>query len=343
MKGDNNQGYLSVKIRAVGPSELASAWAVVAFDEIMVICRAPTQIYSVPGIKMTISNSENPAKPSSCTQDLNTRPRSSIHGTSKARPLEYSYLGTAYTPAKMTDLKQALIDSGEDWSPEWDKVNELTPEYLAAYIKLRKVPIEKQKLSRKVQELLLLAMDAQCTHLYPAGIAAHTSAALKAGASVGEIIETLELSSVLGVHAVTVGVPLLVEVMTEKGIKLNQDLDERQQKLKADFQRQRGYWSTSWDPVIRLSPEFFEAYTNYSSVPFQPGHSHLDAKTKEFVYCAIDCATTHLFAPGLKIHIQNAIDKGASPEEVMEVFELAALMGSQTVLAGAEALKNAQA
>lgn len=243
----------------------------------------------------------------------------------------------------MADLKQALINSGEDWSPEWDKVRELTPEYLAAYIKLRQAPIKKQKLSRKIQELLLLAMDAQCTHLYTPGVAAHTSAALKAGATVGEIIETLELSSVLGVHAVTVGVPLLVEVMTEKGIKMNEDLDEKQQQLKSNFTRQRGYWAATWDPVLQLSPAFFEAYTEYSSVPFQEGHSHLDPKTKELVYCAIDCATTHLFAPGLKIHIQNAIEKGASFEEVMEVFELAALMGSQTVLAGAEALKNVQA
>lgn len=243
----------------------------------------------------------------------------------------------------MADLKQALIDSGEDWSPAWEKVKELTPSYLSAYVKLRQVPIKKQKLPRKIQELLLLAMDAQCTHLYAPGVAAHTSAALKAGATVGEIIETLELSSVLGVHAVTVGVPLLVEVLAEQGTTLPQDLDEGAQKLKSNFERQRGYWADTWDPVLRLSPGFFEAYTEYSSVPFQEGHSHLDAKTKELVYCAIDCATTHLFASGLKIHIRNALQKGATAEEVMEVFELAALMGSQTVLAGVEALKGVQA
>lgn len=242
----------------------------------------------------------------------------------------------------MADFKQALIDSGEDWSSAWEKVAEYTPSYLSAYIKLRRVPVTKQKLPRKVQELLLLAMDAQCTHLYAPGIAAHTSAALKAGATAGEIIETLELSSVLGVHAVTVGVPLLVEVLAEQGKQLPTDLDEQQQQMKSNFQRQRGYWADTWDPVLRLSPAFFEAYTEYSSVPFQEGHSHLDPKTKELVYCAIDCATTHLFAPGLKIHIRNAIEKGATPEEVMEVFELAALMGAQTVTAGVEALKKAQ-
>jgi alkylhydroperoxidase/carboxymuconolactone decarboxylase family protein YurZ len=46
------------------------------------------------------------------------------------------------------------------------------------------------------------------------------------------------------------------------------------------------------------------------------------------VYIAIDCATTQLYVPGLKLHIRNAVKLGATPEEVMEVFELASLMGS---------------
>ncbi len=59
---------------------------------------------------------------------------------------------------------------------------------------------------------------------------------------------------------------------------------------------------------------------------------------KEFVYCAIDCATTHLYVPGLKLHIRNAIRYGATAEEVMEVFELASLMGVHTMMAGADVL-----
>jgi alkylhydroperoxidase/carboxymuconolactone decarboxylase family protein YurZ len=50
-------------------------------------------------------------------------------------------------------------------------------------------------------------------------------------------------------------------------------------------------------------------------------------KVKEFVYIAIDCATTHLYVLGLKLRIRNAERLGATPEEVMEVFELASLMG----------------
>lgn len=237
-------------------------------------------------------------------------------------------------------LKASLLSTGEPWTPQFQAVLDLSPSYLAAYIKLRQVPVQKQKLPRKIQELILLAIDAQCTHLFKPGVDLHIAAAKQAGATDAEIIETLELASVLGVHSVTVGVPLLQEVLAERGEHLAADLDEKQQALKDNFVRQRGYWADTWDPVLRLSPAFFEAYTGFSSVPFQPGHSVLEPKVKELVYCAIDCATTHLFGPGLKIHIRNALEKGASSDEVMEVFELAALMGAQTVLLGAESLKS---
>ena len=43
----------------------------------------------------------------------------------------------------------------------------------------------------------------------------------------------------------------------------------------------------------------------------------LSAKLKELVYIAIDCATTHLYVPGLKLYIRNVVRLGASKEEVM--------------------------
>ncbi|KAK4548208.1 hypothetical protein LTR36_010077 [Oleoguttula mirabilis] len=238
-------------------------------------------------------------------------------------------------------LKQALIESGEEWSPSWHNLLILDPTYLAAYVKLRMVPVSRRKLSRKVQELVLLAIDASCTHLHDHGIRLHTAAAIRHGATRQEIMEVLELTSVLGVHAVNVGVPLLQEVLAEKGNVLpTSELSDHQQGLKQNFQAQRGYWSSTWDPVLALSPDFFEAYTELSSVPFQKDHSALDAKTKELIYCAIDSATTHLYAPGLKLHIRNAIEHGALAEEVMEVFELAALMGVQTVVKGVDVLAD---
>lgn len=58
----------------------------------------------------------------------------------------------------MADLRRELIDTGEEWSDAWDNVLEFHPQYLAAYLRLRKVPTGDLMLSRKVQELILLAM-----------------------------------------------------------------------------------------------------------------------------------------------------------------------------------------
>ena len=111
--------------------------------------------------------------------------------------------------AEQEKLKQSLIDTGEEWNSSFENILKLDPDYFKAYIGLRKVPRDKKALPIKTQELCLLAMDAACTHLYEPGIRVHTAAALKAGATKEEIMETLELSSVLGVHAVTLGVPTL--------------------------------------------------------------------------------------------------------------------------------------
>ena len=243
-------------------------------------------------------------------------------------------------------LKAEFIALGGVWSPEWEAVLQADPVYFAACLKLRSVPINKKALPPKVQQLVLLAVDASCTTMYEPGIKAHTATALAAGATPQEIMETLELSSVLGIHATSVGVPILMEVLQEEGVSASPAqapvLDDKRQQLKANFSAKRGYWSPHWDALLQLDPDFFEAYTEFSSVPFGPDRNFLEAKVKELIYCAIDCATTHLYAPGLKTHVRNAVRYGATAAEIMEVFELASLMGTHTVLAGISALVEAR-
>jgi hypothetical protein len=71
-------------------------------------------------------------------------------------------------------------------------------------------------------------------------------AALKAGATKDEILEALECSSVLGIHAATVGVPSILEAFREAG-KLpaeTPELDAAGQKAKEEFTKARGYWGS---------------------------------------------------------------------------------------------------
>jgi len=110
---------------------------------------------------------------------------------------------------------------------------------------------------------------------------------------------------------------------------MTKKLDARRQKLKADFMQARGYWAPIWEQVLELSPDYFEAYTNLSSVPWRTGT--LAPKVKEFVYIAIDAATTHLYNAGTRIHIANALRHGASRDEIMEVLMIASVLGIHTM------------
>ena len=98
--------------------------------------------------------------------------------------------------------------------------------------------------------------------------------------------------------------------------------------LKQEFIEKRGYWNEFWEGLLTLDPEFFTAYLKFSSIPWSPGV--LEPKVKEFIYIAIDAATTHLYEPGLRIHIENAFKYGATKEEIMEVYQLTSVLGMHT-------------
>ena len=161
------------------------------------------------------------------------------------------------------------------------------------------MPVRKRVLDPKVREFIFIAADAAATHLYAPGIRQHIRAALDVGATAAEIMEVLELTSTLGIHACNIGIPLLIEVLEEEGLRTGPaELTPRQEELKAEFTANRGYWHEFWDGLLELDPELFAAYVEFSSVPWRNGV--LEPKVKEFVYIAFDAAATHLYVPGLQ-------------------------------------------
>lgn len=114
------------------------------------------------------------------------------------------------------------------------------------------------------------------------------------------------------------------------------ELTEQQKALRDTFIAERGYWAPFWDGLLSLDPDFFDSYLRFSSVPWKTGP--LEPKIKELIYVAIDAATTHLYEPGLRQHIRNAISYGATREEVMEVLELVSVLGIHACTLGVPVL-----
>ena len=113
-------------------------------------------------------------------------------------------------------------------------------------------------------------------------------------------------------------------------------MDERRRRMREEFIDARGYWNAFWDGLLELDPEFFNAYLEFSGVPW--GKGPLSPKEKELIYIAIDAATTHLYEPGLRQHIQNALGHGATREEIMEVYELVSVLGIHACTLGVPVL-----
>jgi alkylhydroperoxidase/carboxymuconolactone decarboxylase family protein YurZ len=236
------------------------------------------------------------------------------------------------TSERKKQLRDEFIDARGYWNEFWDSLLELDEEFFQAYTQFSSVPWKHGPLDPKVKEFVYIAVDAAATHLYVPGIQQHIRQALEHGASAAEIMEVLELTATLGIHACNIGVPILVEELEAVGQPVSKELSERQEEIKAEFTEKRGYWNPFWDEMLWLDPEFFAAYTQFSSVPWVSGT--LEPKVKELIYTAFDVSATHLYVSGLRQHIRNALAYGASREEVLEVIELASVIGIHSCTVG---------
>lgn len=242
-----------------------------------------------------------------------------------------------------TDLKARFIAARGYWDAGSQALLAQDPIFFEHGVRLAEAPLASGALSPKLCALMRLAFDASVTHLDEAAVEQDVAHALRLGATSQEVLEVCHLAAVLGIHSCTVGVPMLAEELRALGREEEMgpaQNDARREALKQDFVRQRGYWSPLWDELLRNSPDFFEAYTAYSSHPWSAGV--LEPKVKEFVYIAIDAATHHLFEPGLRIHIRNALGYGASAAEIMTLLQLLSVEGLRSSTLGARVLRTSQ-
>ncbi len=239
---------------------------------------------------------------------------------------------TAKLDPRRAKLKRNFTKNRGYWSPLWDSVLELSPDYFEAYTDLSSEPWKNGTLPPKVKEFVYIAIDAATTHLYNAGTRIHIANALRHGASRDELMEVLMIASVLGIHTMTDSLPIMADVFAAAGKDLQLDkrkLSPKQKAIKEEFIRNRGFWPAVFEPILHFSPGFFKAYTDLSSAPWKLGA--LEPKVRELLYVAIDASTTHLYNAGTRTHMANAVKYGATPEEVMEVLMLTSCIGVHTI------------
>ncbi len=196
-------------------------------------------------------------------------------------------------------------------------------------------------LSPRMKELVLLALNGTVTSLHTRGIERHVRRALEAGATQLDVLDVLMTITGAANHALYFAVPVLMRELQAAG---HPDAElplptPQTQAVKEEFIRTRGFWNEQRDAIVRAMPAYFVALSKVSTASWTEGS--LSLKERELVCIAIDCTVTHMFEPGLAIHIRGALAQGATREEILHVFQLASLTGLEGYMAGVEALHAA--
>lgn len=100
----------------------------------------------------------------------------------------------------------------------------------------------------------------------------------------------------------------------------------------SDAMRQGGQWNQAWDQAAAFDADWMEKFVDMGTHAARKGI--IDPKTYEFIAIAVDASCTHLYSPGVKRHIAAALDLGATPEEIMAVLQLVAVLGIHSVALG---------
>jgi alkylhydroperoxidase/carboxymuconolactone decarboxylase family protein YurZ len=190
-------------------------------------------------------------------------------------------------------------------------------------------------LPRKFIELVGVALNAACTNLNPDGTRRHIRAALEVGATRDEILMILKMASVMSIHSCSLGAPILLEEAKAVGATPSK---KQASTPGCDKMKAVGQWNNAWDPFFELDPVWTDEFMAtgiaiYGSRLFTP-------KEVELLSIAFDASYTHMYAPGTRRHIKDALKAGATMEEIMEVLKLCVVQGVQACNLGVPILAD---
>ncbi|WP_336361480.1 carboxymuconolactone decarboxylase family protein [Haladaptatus sp. ZSTT2] len=210
-------------------------------------------------------------------------------------------------------------------------LREIDPTFFEAYLNLAEHPWKTGPLDPKVKEFILISLSSATTSFNATATREHIGRALDRGATFKEVLEVLELTSILGMHSATEGYPVVVEETDLAG----EGDPELVATLLEDLEAHKPFFSAVWDDVLAIienDPTYWQHLYAFLRHPY--GDRVLPPKVMEFIYIAIDIGTSHLYTAGLRVHVRNALMVGATPEEILEVIQLASATGIHAVSDG---------
>jgi alkylhydroperoxidase/carboxymuconolactone decarboxylase family protein YurZ len=139
-----------------------------------------------------------------------------------------------------------------------------------------------------------------------------------------------------GCFACSLGAPILLEEAKAAAVAPKPPTSVATPAV--DKMKAIGQWNAAWDPFLGFDPAWTDAFMAMGGGIY--GSGVLPAKEIELLSIAFDASFTHMYAPGTRRHIQNALKAGASIEEIFEVLKLCVAQGVQACNLGVPILEQ---
>lgn len=236
-------------------------------------------------------------------------------------------------PERQQRAKDHWLDERGFWTPIFAECLFVRPSYVERYADLSSHPGD--VLDAKAKEFVHLAVNASTSHLYHRGIRSHVGNALDRGASVEEIAEVLLLASTIGLHTSSTGARLLAAAVDEDGEDEDggngpgdQDgagTQSSEHGPPGDLASRLPLWDEDVAALYEADPDHLEHYADLLGVVMDG--DTLAEPVKHLVLLAVEIAPTRENERAARAHLENALESGASPEEVLAVVETASVIG----------------
>lgn len=208
-----------------------------------------------------------------------------------------------------------------DWDPGWAADAE----------RMTRAAWQAGGLSPRIAALIALAVASASTALDEHGTRHHIRGAIAAGATRAEVLSVLKMAALLSIHTLSLGAPILMEEAKAAGLALPAAPDPAPATPACDRLRAAGQWNTAWDPFFQLAPEWTDAFMATGGGIYLGG---IEPKLAELLSIAFDASIRHMYAPGTRRHIRNALALGATAAEVMGVLQICVAQGAQALNTG---------
>jgi len=229
----------------------------------------------------------------------------------------FFYLEEADEETPRAESTDETFELMRDWDPKWaDSVATLV-----------RTTTSSAALEPKLAALIQLNLAVSPTHAYAPAVRRHIRTALRCGATRAEILEVMKIASVIGIHSSAFAAPLLHREL-QKMCREEEGARERQTTVatpRTDAARAAGQFNPAWELIYQWEPAWLEAFIDMGFGVWDD--PVLPPLWIELLCIAGDISVTHMFAPGTQRHIQNALNLGASRDQILAVLQLAGLIG----------------